>query len=111
MSVEERITAGSGGFTSSNIPSEKYYDIYNTVASAKIYTNRILGDTTGEMGPYEDNNGRNMSSWHQDSGFSIVSGMYRRGGNYGLGYFCGMFGFGYTSVEDIHTSFRIVLAI
>ena len=48
----------------------KYWDKY-TSTSASNYNNRILGDATGETGPFgsevdPDNNARLKSSWYKD---------------------------------------------
>ena len=50
---------GSSGFNTTNIQNydSKYFDIYLNNSSETSYQNRILGDATGEMGPfinYED---------------------------------------------------------
>ncbi len=59
----------------------KYYDLYtNSSTSDVAYTNRILGDATGEMGPFSQTH---LSSWYSDFGFFVINSYpwFRRGGN------------------------------
>ena len=44
---------GASGFTESEINSKiKYFDVYGSTSSIISYKNRILGDATGELGPF-----------------------------------------------------------
>ena len=101
-------------FTSSNW--NKYYDKY-TFPVITDYNNRILGDATGEMGPFgsesdPDNNTRYKSSWYKDLAYFVFSSepWFMRGG-YWLGGSCaGSFAFGTnTGVISMADSFRVVL--
>ena len=52
-------------------PEEKYYDLYENSESYYAYYNRILGDATGEIGPFMNviyiNQTRNIGSWYSDT--------------------------------------------
>jgi len=98
----------------------KYYDRYaNSTTSIYAYNKRILGDATGEMGPFanvKDGDGTNRSrnSWY--SGLSIFftnstcwfsrGGAYTRGDATGVFAFQGNNGTGATSTDR---TFRVVL--
>ena len=44
---------GSSGFSLDEINSKiKYFDVYSSTSSITSYKNRILGDATGELGPF-----------------------------------------------------------
>ena len=104
-----------------NWAEEKYYDAYLATASVSLptyYDQRILGDATGEMGPFEEATyGIRMSqvsSWYFDGAwfvFSAAPWLYR-GGVYGSGTDAGVFSFGlgYGNVST-GIGYRIVLAI
>ena len=77
----------------------KYWDRYTSTANTN-YNNRILGDTTGEMGPFgrevdPDNNTRYKSSWYKDyAGFAYASyPWFHRGGHWNGGTHAGDFAF------------------
>ena len=98
---------------STPFPEEKYYDEY---VSNTGYNLRILGDATGEMGPFGMANyggdsfainswGRNESYWISKSNY------FQRGGVYGNGISAGMFAaIRAGSGGDGYSGFRIVLA-
>ncbi len=109
--VDSSITSITNGI---NLPSSKYYDSYK-VNSNGNKINRILGDATGEMGPFGVNiRNRNISSWYSDNSWFVYSGgpWFHRGGNYYIGsgagafYFDNPYGHAYSNV-----SFRLVLCI
>ena len=63
---------GSSGLVTSTIKSEysKYIDVYdNTYDSYADYASRILGDATGEMGPFQDY----YNSWYDNLAWFVVS--------------------------------------
>ena len=111
------ITSLYSDFFSSNTYS-KYWDKYNSTQDTN-YNNRILGDATGEMGPFEsekdlDNNTRNKSSWYRDlAHFSLSSYPWLyRGSSWSGGTSSGVFAFrSFTgSATGVTVSYRIVLA-
>ena len=60
-------TVGNGGLTLDEIRNtySKYVDVYADASGITTYSNRILGDATGEMGPfYRDGNYRN--NWYNE---------------------------------------------
>ena len=99
-------------------PEEKYYDAYIYNELWYNYTNRILGDATGEMGPFQNTayglQTRQIGSWYADEGWALNAGSpwFHRGGDYPSGIEAGVFGFGGNggSVAG-NVSFRVILAI
>ena len=95
----------------------KYWDKYTATVTTN-YDNRILGDATGEMGPFgnekdPDGSYRNKSSWYKDyAQFCNSSGVwFGRGSNWRDGTVSGSFAFFARSGNiDASVSYRIVLA-
>ena len=114
---------GTSGITSlypnffSDSAYSKYWDKY-TSTERTDYNNRILGDATGEMGPFgsekdSDNNTRYKSSWYKDHAwFANSSGnLLLRGGGWHDGTSTGVFAFnGNSGGTNTNISFHIVLA-
>ena len=114
---------GSSGITNlySNFFSDssysKYWDKYTSTVNTN-YNNRILGDSTGEMGPFiggrnPDGGTRNISSWYNDYAHFIISSYpwFVRGGDWTDGTLSGDFAFSFNSGGILtSTSYRIVLA-
>ena len=113
---------GTSGITNlySNFFSDsaysKYWDKYTLTAETN-YNNRILGDATGEMGPFgsekdPDGGTRNKSSWYKDYAYLVSSSTpwFARGGAWVNGIISGAFstGFGPGYISDDKV-FRIVL--
>ena len=103
-----------------SIPSgdAKYFDVYSASSSTTTYNYRILGDATGEVGPfvtYKDGDGtsRLHNKWYGDDSLFIVSAIYwiDRGGHHDNGVLCGQFNF-HSSNDDasIWIGSRLVLA-
>jgi len=117
------IVGGTSGITSlypnffSDSAYSKYWDKY-TSTERTDYNNRILGDATGEMGPFgsekdSDNNTRYKSSWYKDHAwFANSSGnLLLRGGGWYDGTSTGVFAFnGNSGGTNTNISFHIVLA-
>ena len=112
---------GGSGITSiyqdffNNSTYTKYWDKY-TSTSYTQYNNRILGDATGEMGPfYNDNtrkNNRFKTSWYGNAAYfpTTSSPWFARGGNYCDGTENGTFAFEYNSGNTLrYVSYRIIL--
>ena len=113
---------GSSGITSlySNFFTDstytKYWDKYTSTIVTQ-YNNRILGDATGEMGPFgsekdPDGGTRNKSSWYGDCAHFVISSFpwFIRGGNWTFGSGSGAFAFGsHTGGTYASSSFRVVL--
>ena len=113
---------GTSGITNlysnffSNSSYSKYWDKYTLIAETN-YNNRILGDATGEMGPFgsekdPDGGTRNKSSWYKDYAYLVSSSTpwFARGGAWVNGIISGAFstGFGPGYISDDKV-FRIVL--
>ena len=93
---------GQSGFNTSNIAEYdiKYFDIYNQSSNISSYQYRIMGDATGEMGPFKqyldgDNTSRYHSSWYNNNSDFIGStySWFGRGGQYSYGILAGIFCF------------------
>ena len=114
---------GSGDITNlySNFFSDstylKYWDKYTSTVNTN-YNNRILGDATGEMGPFgsdldQDGSTRYKSSWYKGYARFAYSShpWFERGGDWSDGTEAGSFAFYYnTGGTYTNVSFRIVLA-
>ena len=93
-----------------DFPENKYYDVYNYKNSSSNYLRRILGDATGEMGPFASS----QSSWYSDYSWFVSSSspwFYRGGGYYvesGSGAFCFS---DYDGHSSSSYSFRLILCI
>lgn len=107
----------SNFFTSSEW--DKYYDKYeNASSSYTVYNNRILGDATGELGPFAtitdpDTTARQRSSWYNDFARMPYAGSpwFLRGYQLNTGTGSGIFAFqGSNGGANTAYSFRIVLA-
>ncbi len=122
-------TVGASGFTDDaelTTTYKNYVDIYAADSGATTYTKRILGDATGEMGPfytYYDGDGTNgvgqtagslrtHSSWYTNWTLFIHSGSpwFCRGGNYNDGGYAGQFNAGrHAGSTTPNNSTRLVL--
>ena len=102
-------------------PEKKYYDIYTFSASDQQFGRRILGDATGEMGPFgvEISTGstgtqvsNTVGSWYYDMASFVNSSLpwFVRGSGLNHGINAGMFAFSSTTgAENLSIGFRIVL--
>lgn len=121
MSVRGDIKVGNVGIDSLNSIEKKYYEeyIFNTNSnSANSYKYRILGDATGELGPFQNFIGIStsnvlLSSWHGRAYFVHESQPWsERGGLYSHGIEAGNFSFhSNDGGSQSYVTFRIVLAI
>ena len=111
-------TYGSSGFNATTLKAynPKYYDIYDGSSDWTTYSKRILGDATGEMGPfyyYQDaDNNRPHNSWYADDSNFIGTSYpwFRRGGDHNYGVLAGQFNFYRNNGSTvINTGFRLVL--
>ena len=95
----------------------KYWDKYTAAANIN-FNNRILGDATGEMGPFEDlkevdNIYRKKSSWYKEYAYYIsnINPWFYRGALWNSGTSAGVFAFANNNGSaSIVVSYRIVLA-
>ena len=109
----------NSGFTNdpTTIYEEKYFDIYPNNSNVNSYKNRILGDATGELGPfyhYADNDGvyRYHNNWYNGNADFVNSNHFliNRGGCYYYGVLASQLDF-YTNngKSNNEFTFRIVL--
>ena len=105
--------------TGYNFPDLQYFDQYNHQNKTNFFsfTSRILGDATGEMGPFQTAtyNSRTMqiSSWYKDQSymFADVAPLFFRSGKASDGSDTGIFGFAATHYSSIAwIGFRLVLS-
>ena len=110
---------GASGFNTTTIANfdSKYFDIYNSSSAISTHQYKILGDATGEMGPFAsyvdgDNYSRNHNSWYNDNSSFVHSSdpWFSRGGNYYNGILASQFNFDrHTGENSTKYTFRIVL--
>ncbi len=113
----------SGGVASglkvTDLAKEQYFDKYSGATTGSSYSKRILGDATGELGPfyyYMEKNGSNYShnGWYAD-GSDFVEPRYSwfgRGGPYDDGVLAGQFHFHrFTGEAFGYLGSRLVLAV
>ena len=113
-------TLGSSGFDASSISlyDSKYFDVYPADSTVTSYNKRILGDATGELGPFyyyndSDNGQRYHSTWGADFAIFVDSSYpwFYRGDFYSYGVLAGSFAFcRYAGSAGSSISFRLVLA-
>ena len=107
---------GGSNTTGYDWPERKYYDLYVFSLNAQQYQRRILGDATGEMGPFANatylTQIRQIGSWYADSSYFIHSNApwFIRGGDIPVGSAAGIFDFQADNGRlTTWISFRIVL--
>ncbi len=107
---------GKSSFLMEDIYANKqYFDIYNENSSRFSYNYRVLGDATGELGPFSSLN-QYHSSWFGDTAAFLRDNLlpwFYRGGHYDNNERSGIFFFGSnTGINSVEggQSFRIVLA-
>ena len=96
----------------------KYFDVYETANTITDYDKMILGDATGEVGPFDnykdgDGSSRWHSRWYDDLGYFAFSSSpwFRRSDGNGEGYHAGQFFFAsHTGEGRGGDAFRITLA-
>ncbi len=120
MAAYRKDTYGSSEFDATTLTTynSKYYDEYESTNNDINYSKRILGDATGEIGPfyyYADKDGSNRvhNNWYADYSYFVYSSnpWFVRGGRYINGVLAGQFNFVYsTGGADSYIGFRLVLA-
>ncbi len=118
--VADSSSISQSGFTIEKINEldDKYFDVYDKESTMNGYNKMILGDATGEMGPfinYEDgdNKPRLHNSWYDDfSNFAEASYPWiHRGGHFNDGNIAGQFVFNRGRAVDTGSAiFRLALA-
>ena len=113
-------SSDASGFTLADLNIySKYLDLYPDNTTIKSWNNRILGDATGEMGPFyyyvdKDNNKRYHNNWYNDNSCFLDSAnpwLYR-GGLYVDGVLASQFYFNdYTGNTNTGIGSRLVLTV
>ena len=96
----------------------KYYDVYEYATVDEQYNRRILGDATGEMGPFMSkiygSSNRQIGSWYDDEAWFVHSlyPWFYRGSYISYGSGGGVFAFGrHYGAMSSWVCFRIVLSV
>ncbi len=110
----------ASGFTKEELKDldPRYVDVYNKNSVLDSYSNMILGDATGEMGPFDnykdgDNQFRWHNRWYADHPYFVepTYSWFVRGGVYMNGILAGQFSFTrYGGEVQDYRGFRITLA-
>ena len=96
------------------LPSSQYYDLYIGTSSSNSFYNRILGDATGEMGPFGTikytTSSRVINSWHKNQSVFVryETPFLTRGGTTTIGENSGVFAFD-NQYGQACSAFRIIL--
>ncbi len=96
------------------LPSSQYYDLYIGTSSSNSFYNRILGDATGEMGPFGTikytTSLRVINSWHKNQSVFVryETPFLTRGGTTTIGENSGVFAFD-NQYGQACSAFRIIL--
>ena len=105
---------GGSSYTSGiDFPNSKYYDAYNYYTSYTNYSQRILGDGIGEMGPFQKGQYQSRSSsWYDDYAYFVyyAAPWFVRGGSSGSGSWAGAFFFN-ASLGSAKSSFSFRLGL
>ncbi len=109
---------GISGFNDNSISKydKKYFDVYPNNSSKNSYNNRILGDATGELGPfyyYTDGDGetRYHNNWWNDLSYFNCNSWFTRSGVYSYGAIASQLYFNSNYGDaDEHYTFRVVLS-
>jgi hypothetical protein len=115
--LEGNVSASGFESDPSILYGEKYFDKYPSESFTTDYKNRILGDATGEMGPFYyyadgDDGLRNHNGWYNDAAHFIYGGSawVTRGGYRVDGVLAGQFQFGRLNGSEYPLNgFRLVL--
>jgi hypothetical protein len=106
---------GLSGFSSTALSTyADYLDVYDAASDLNTYNFRILGDATGEMGPFYYVSNNYYNNWFQDYSRFVNSSSpwFARSGGYSSGSATGWFGHGRDTGSAISLiGTRLVLAI
>ena len=110
-------TSGKTALTTGyDFPNSKYYDVYAYFASYEQYQRRILGDATGEMGPFSieitQRTKNQISSWYKELARFVnnTRPYFARGESYNRGSNAGVFSYGHADGREYaEAGFRLIL--
>ena len=110
---------GTSGFTTTTLAdyNPKYFDVYSSSSTSVSYNLRILGDATGELGPFlsyadPDGSSRKHNNWYRENSYFLDTAMpwFCRGGYYDRGSLSGQFYFSKnTGAAVVYLGSRVVL--
>ena len=106
---------GSSGFTEDPVSlyGSKYFDVYSSEGHSKSFKNRILGDATGEFGPFYISNVHVLNNWFKEYAkfASSDAPWFLRGGAWDNGLLAGQLKIdGFDGSSNQYVGFRIVLS-
>ncbi len=109
----------ASGLTATDLAKAQYFDQYSGALTWSSYSKRIVGDATGELGPFyyykdKDNSSRTHNGWYADSSNFIepINTWFVRGGYCADGVLAGQFNFDrYTGGMNVNRGSRFVLAV
>ena len=107
------------GLIATDLAKTQYFDKYDKASGWTTFSKRILGDATGEMGPFyyymdKDGNNRIHNGWYADSSGFVepTYPWFSRGGVLNYGVLAGLFYFGrHTGGASGDLGSRLVLAV
>ena len=105
--------------STTDLAKTQYFDKYSDATTLTSYSKRILGDATGELGPFylymdKDGSSRGHNGWYSDRSDFIepTNPWFCRGGVYDFGGLSGQFYFDkYTGTVYDRIGSRLVLAV
>jgi hypothetical protein len=101
------------GFTNDEILSydKKYFDVYLSNSNKATFNNRILGDATGELGPFYAINTSYFNNWWKDASEFLYPSRswFFRGGAYSHGRTAGLYFYGTNGQTYGDIGFKLVL--
>ena len=109
---------GGSNTTGYDWPDKKYYDTYIYSSTTREYQRRILGDATGEMGPFNiavyGSQNRVISSWYKNLGYFVseLNTWFINGNGASNGSESGVFSHNSTLLSggiNTNISFRLIL--
>ena len=96
----------------STIYGSKYFDIYSSDSNSTSFNKRVLGDATGEMGPFYKFNGKVYNNWMIGDAIFVHNEYpwFSRGGYYYDNDIASQLRFNALNGEDqVYASYRVVL--
>ena len=106
---------GQSGFDEdpASIYGSKYFDVYPSENNPYGYNNRILGDATGEIGPFYISNEHVLNNWFNEYALfpNYNAPWFLRGGAFDNGLLAGQLKLdGFSGGSNQYVGFRIVLS-
>ncbi len=106
---------GSSTLTGTILNDERYFDLYDYAADWAHWNRRILGDATGEAGPFQISSNQYIGSFFNDNGLFVGTSYpwFCRGADaVRYSYYSGIFAFARDDggIYNTYFTFRVVLS-